>query len=67
MKKLVLRRDLSRRDGCVSAEFIGEKFKELEARVDELQSIVSDQTRRLATRLSALELGCAYVQSLDGS
>jgi hypothetical protein len=51
----------------VSAEFIKEKFNELESRVDELQSIVNDQLWRLASRVSALERGCAYVQSLDGS
>jgi hypothetical protein len=67
MNRPIARRSRFRPSRCVSAEFINEKFKELEARIDELQSIATDQTRRLATRVSALESGCAYVQSLDGS
>ena len=67
MNQPATRRNRSRPSRCVSAEFIKEKFKELEARMDELQSIVNDQMWRLAARISALERGCAYVQSRDGS
>jgi hypothetical protein len=51
----------------VSAEFIKKTLRELEARMDQLQSMLADQTYRLANRVSMLERGCAYVQSRDGS
>jgi hypothetical protein len=51
----------------VSARVIKEQIKELESRMDQLQSMLADQTFRLARRVSMLERGCAYVQSRDGS
>lgn len=42
------------------------KLKELEARVDLLHQMLADRTYRLASRVSLLERGSAYVQTRDG-
>jgi hypothetical protein len=67
MNKPVTRRDRSRRNRCVSARIVKEQIKDLESRMDQLQSMLADQTFRLARRVSTLERGCEYVQSRDGS
>jgi hypothetical protein len=42
------------------------KLKELEERVDLLHRMLADRTYRLASRVSLLERGSAYVQARDG-